>query len=66
MCHLYGPTIVHEDKKGQVFFENLSVDHLTDDEKLKNGVHVNADKQQRGANGIEADPGINSIKLFLL
>lgn len=31
MCNLYGPTIVHEDKKGRILFENLSTEFITDE-----------------------------------
>ena len=53
LCNLYGPTIVHEDKKGNIFFEP---DIITD-EKFVNGIPKSPDgKRFNAVNGDESEP----------
>ena len=56
---MYGPTIVHEDKKGNIFFET----DIIGDEKFGNGIPKSPDGKHYPANGggvgDESDPNFD-------
>lgn len=53
LCNLYGPTIVHEDKKGNIFFET----DIIGDEKFGIGIPKSPDGKQYPINGGGEEPG---------